>query len=925
MTPTSPTLTSTSTGPPRPPARNKSSSNLSTHTLRSLSSTSTGKPRRNKSSTSLSSHHHSAGHHPVSFAHHRRASHGPHQMRRSGSATGTSRKSAFGLGMTSMPGGDDADGHEGGPHGGGDDHGVVDQDGEQRQQRPDLGRRRTSSSSTATVVASERGAPSSERGRSRSRSRARQEEENRAAAERELEHERQLRIETDDKGKGKARVSGSVTSTSDWESATDSPLAIGKKLPDVSQSFRPEDHSGLAQAFDERPSSALDDDETDSPQPQQIAAEAAARANGGQHERRPKFQVGASEEQEEPERPADVAAQDLLEDHVPPPQEGTIPSAAMPPAATPALPSLPAVIQAVTPAQTDSDAMKPSPDAEQEAAGFAAPAPPSAPQHLSPPESSPIDEHPSAEPSLAAAAQPEFAFSSRPPSSGPTTRAPSPTDRPRTPQHPTPTDVAPTSPPPPQPTRVHPTRKSSNASIMSGASVRSHLHRPMPNFRRSASGMAPTVLDRGATARAQLTSPGPESQDARSNEAMRRSVIGERPGSSGGHRRTESMSSMQSLRQAAEATAGPARRAQTLGPADAQRLRPGETAGGALAALQAAASRAQTPSGSAPEGALSHAKRSASGYFNALRGFTGLPSTGSTPPLSPSATASQRYPIPGAPQPSSSYGRSSRARSSPSPRQPPLIVKFVEPPPPSAPTPPPQPTEDSSASASPYSSSPRPNRPLTAQHRTASSASLGPMSRTQQKALLARDAPQATPTSGGVGAALAPPPVQGVPSGLTPAQQQFLLLQQQRAAADAAAKGGAAPDGGSSGTASGSASPSPAAAAAAAAAASNGMQKWAFGLVREAERIERQYRAVEKWRDPLGESLERVLIVKQRAKRRREDDRERVKAAIAAQQAKAQAQAQLQAKTGASTPKQARASAGSAQVAKPDQRVTGNA
>lgn len=100
------------------------------------------------------------------------------------------------------------------------------------------------------------------------------------------------------------------------------------------------------------------------------------------------------------------------------------------------------------------------------------------------------------------------------------------------------------------------------------------------------------------------------------------------------------------------------------------------------------------------------------------------------------------------------------------------------------------------------------------------------------------------------------------------------------------------------------------------------MQKWAFGLVREAERIERQYRAVEKWRDPLGESLERVLIVKQRAKRRREDDRERVKAAIAAQQAKAQAQAQaqLQAKTGATTPKQARASAGSAQVAKPAQR-----
>jgi hypothetical protein len=38
-----------------------------------------------------------------------------------------------------------------------------------------------------------------------------------------------------------------------------------------------------------------------------------------------------------------------------------------------------------------------------------------------------------------------------------------------------------------------------------------------------------------------------------------------------------------------------------------------------------------------------------------------------------------------------------------------------------------------------------------------------------------------------------------------------------------------------------------------------GMQKWAAGLIREAERIERSKEAVEKWRDPLGESLKRVL------------------------------------------------------------------
>jgi uncharacterized protein YjcR len=37
------------------------------------------------------------------------------------------------------------------------------------------------------------------------------------------------------------------------------------------------------------------------------------------------------------------------------------------------------------------------------------------------------------------------------------------------------------------------------------------------------------------------------------------------------------------------------------------------------------------------------------------------------------------------------------------------------------------------------------------------------------------------------------------------------------------------------------------------------MQRWAFGLIKEAERIERQWRCIEKWRDPVGESLERVL------------------------------------------------------------------
>ncbi|BGP49880.1 hypothetical protein JCM10450v2_005785 [Rhodotorula kratochvilovae] len=882
MTPTSPTSVGTTStlSAPRPPARNKSSSALSTHTLRSLSAaTSSGKPRRNKSSSSLAGGHHSAGHHPVSFAHHRKNSHGAHAMRRQGSASGSQRKAgagAFGLGMTSMPasaaeGDDEAHERE-------DAH--DDDADEHHAHRPDLGPRRTSSSSTATVVASDRGGRSSERGRSRSRSRARQEADAEAEAtaveEQTRRRERGLRVETDEaqrEGKGKTPESGSVTSTSDWESATDSPLAIGKKLPQVEHS-QPEGYSALAQALDERGVEA--EAEPDEPEEQ-----LPARTNG----KKAKFSLGAaSEDVQSPEEFDRQPATALDEDHPPTPQEGVPPPAASSPTATALRPAMAAVIEAVTPAAPLKVPPKPEPEAEQEAAGLAAPAPPTAPQHLSPPDTSPLNGEQDAEPSLAAAAQPELAFPNKPPSNPPS-QPPSepPTREPSRSAHFRPEPRKPNSPPrPPSPIRptphrVHPVRKSSNASILSGASTRSHLGRPAPHFRRSASH-APTLIDRGTTAHAELTSPGPDSSSG-GGEAQRRSVVGEQRGG-GRHQRGESTGSMRSLQQAADATAGPARRAQTLGPADAQRIRVSEPHGTALAKLgtiaaQAQASRATPPLSSSAgasgfDGALTHAKRSASGYFNALRGFTGLPP--STPPLSPSAgTGTAQRPIPGAAaQSSTSYGRASRARSSPSPRQPPLIVKFVEPTPP-----PPPPSTVPTPAPTP---SPAPQRPLSAQHRTASSASLGPMSRTQQKALLARDAPQAA----GPGSALAPPAQgPGVPVGLTPAQQQFLLLQQQRAAASASASAG------------GSAAPSPAPAAAAAVA--NGMQKWAFGLVREAERIERQYRAVEKWRDPLGESLERVLVVRQRARRRREDDRERVRAVIAAQQAATAA-------SGASTP-----------------------
>ncbi|GAA5928071.1 hypothetical protein JCM3775_002807 [Rhodotorula graminis] len=923
MTPTSPPGGGSTSSAPRPPARNKSSSALSTHTLRSLSSTtSAGKPRRNKSSSSLAggAHHHSAGHHPVSFAHHRKNSHGAHAMRRQGSASGGSQRKPpgggpFGLGMTSMPPASESG--EGGEHDDeqqqrdeGEHHGGNGDDESTREHRPDLGRRRTSSSSTATVVASDRGGRSSERGRSRSRSRMREDDGERP--------QQQARAPSpppppspvpppasdrprtggaashDDKG----GVSGSVTSSSEWESSTDSPAPIGKRLPDVEvrRDFQPEDQSALGQALDERGDEASERQQAPVDEPAQ--QKPPGRANG----KKAKFSLGVSDDLDDPEEIDRQAAAQLNDDHVEPAPDGAEPAAASSPTATAAVPAMPAILRDVELTVPMPVPPKPEPDGEQEAAGLAAPAPVSAPQHLSPPDTSPVGAASAGEPSLASAAQPELAFPNKPPSnppSNPNSQPPSrkasgtqlfrpgETLKPNSPPRP-PSPIRPTA------QRTRPLRKSSNASIMSGASTRSHVPRPAPQFRRSASG-APAFVDRGTAIRAELASPGPDSGSG--SESQRREVVGERGPARAQHHRGESVSSMRSLRQAADATAAQPRRSQTLGPADAQRVRVSEPQGTALAKLgtiaAAHASRSTTPlstsaGASGYEGALTHAKRSASGYFSALRGFTGLPAGASTPPLSPSAgTAGQRA-IPGASsQLSSSYGRSSRPRSSPSPRQPALVVKFVEPAPPAPPPLPPSDTPARSTSPTQH------QRPLSAQHRTASSASLGPMSRTQQKALLARDAPQAATHS----SALAPPAQgPGVPSGLTPAQQQFLLLQQQRAAATAASAS--------------SASPSPAPQAAGAAAVANGMQKWAFGLVREAERIERQYRAVEKWRDPLGESLERVLVVRQRARRRREDDREKVKAAIAAQQA--QQQQQLASAQGAGAAAKAGAGSGTA-------------
>ncbi|GAA5852218.1 hypothetical protein JCM3766R1_003296 [Sporobolomyces carnicolor] len=972
MTPTSPTNTSnastTSTaGASRPPTRNKSSSSLSTHTLRSLSSTSTtgaGKPRRNKSAVSLHhGHGHGAGHHNVQFTSHRKASHGAHgsqAMKRrsssqSSSSTAGGANNPFGLGMTSMTRSDSQEGDSHHRHTATSTTEEAEGNGEANE-RPDLGPRRTSSSSsTATILGTG--------SRSRSRGGAKRQNSGDARGRDGGGGSRSRAGSRTARDENKVTPSGSVTSTAstnEWASETDSPLHIGRKLPDVEvqKDFKPEETSRLAMALE----SEVRD------QPRQ--AQQQSRNATPSRLRKSKFQFAEDDDEEEEDaaKEGQNERQRALQESAP-----EIPSAAMPPAETPALPTMPAMLEAITPARSpEPDEVRapeePTAEQSQEAAATQAPAPPSAPQGISPPEDtfgqpppvagpefsrspSPMPERSDSaandgrpgvpEPSLAQANvdEPNMAIEQdkehqqkhqglkslpRPTPSGHDSPANSNKVTPeegRSPAGPNPTTLqkeeqgqhqakqpAPSSPSSssqlPRPVRAHPTRKASNASVLSMASARSAAPslisrmQPPPHFRRSASGIAPTV-SREAVVRGEMATPSPEPVSEDGGRAGNEPAKSRRNGARSAtfsHERTSSQTSNRSLRPpSAGATDSPTKRSHTYAAGEIQRSRTTEPSisssaggGGALAALgqihQAATAR--TPSmtspggaseGSRTPGALTNAKRSASGYFSsALRGLTSLPSA-LTPPLSPSAGASSyigggtmsgsggKHPIPGsgggqqggAGANSGSYSRSggARNRASPSPQQPPLIVKFLElpsVPPPSTPSNPAGSNQDPSSNPS---TSPRQTRPpssLSQAHRNASSASLA-MSRTQQKALLARDAPfplsaasTVAPTSShhsghpsnssnGVGPGLAPPP-----SPIPASQSSHPYLP--------------------SNPPSSSSSPAPSSAAAATSAASaNGMQRWAFGLIKEAERIERQWRCIEKWRDPVGESLERVL------------------------------------------------------------------
>ena len=224
------------------------------------------------------------------------------------------------------------------------------------------------------------------------------------------------------------------------------------------------------------------------------------------------------------------------------------------------------------------------------------------------------------------------------------------------------------------------------------------------------------------------------------------------------------MTSVRSLRSVAESA--PPRRSATMGVDNgrdiAARLRAAKLASSeSSTALSALANLGVASRGSSP------ATKRTSGYFSSLRNLASLPSF--SPPLSPSAT-----------RPAPTAAQKGKARASPPARpQSYLISRFVEPPPPA--------DASHTLSVSP---------PAHLAGRTLSSANLA-LSRTQQKALLARDAPY----------------------------YEFSPTKMSRQGSEQQPR----------------------------------MQS--TGFVKEAERIERQYRAVEKWRDPLGESLERVLAV----------------------------------------------------------------
>lgn len=775
----------TSTARPGVP-RNKSSSALSSHGA-------SFRTKRNKSSSSLSH-----GHHNVQFTHHGK-------KKRTGSSSG-GRKNAVEFGFTSMK----TEGAE--EERDDDDDEDGDDDDEERHGRPKLDQRRSSSaSSVATLQASERGRSTSK------------------TAERIPPPVAEAPIETPNetptpspppppqvlkrptersKSRGErernklAKVhapSTSVTETSDWESATDSPLAIGRTLPAASLSV--EGASGLGLVMEagdavvgEEKKAELEEEEQKKVQGEQEERSTTPTPVGELKTKgKATFRIDAYADDEDVDMPPSPPPS-------PPREQSRLPANAVTHVSTPPPPPPAAASpQTQQPEQTgailsESPKLLQStpPSLSAPVVGAVQPSTPTPPSHTppTPPKSKPSLDNSNGQNAVAFPSQ---------------TRASpeSPQIRHRLPHRPA-------------------TRKVSNASLISMASNRSYsgslagLMGGLPGLRRSTSGAVAPIVDRDV-ARGEVVGSG--SSIHGSPEQRRR------------HKRHMSDASVRSLLTVAE-TAGSRPSARKLtsklitpdGREYEGTMPPSRSStassSSALASLGSLGVRTRTTSASS---LASTSQKRNSGYFSSLRGLTGL--QGFTMPPSPTAASTTPVSKPTNAVTMSSSLAKGKAKASPplaGGQHHPLISKFVEP--------------TQIEQQLPLSISPAlPSRAAAFGGRNNSSASLstggGAMSRTQQKALLARDAPYWANGSG--------PTRDDLPPSLAASgyYSQLPLAPPGGPQSGKMVRGG--PGGGME--------------------ARQGMHKWAMGLVREAERIERQFRAVEKWRDPLGESLERVL------------------------------------------------------------------
>ncbi|KAK4703937.1 hypothetical protein P7C70_g2276, partial [Phenoliferia sp. Uapishka_3] len=722
ITMSSPALSTSTAGTARHqgPTRNKSSTNLSSH-----GSTTNFRSKRNKSSSSL----HAVGHHGVQFAHHSK------KGKRSGSHGGGARKGAIDFGFTSMPAAeDDAV------------TGSGEESGGEVEERPTLGDRRGSSNgSVATVrerdrrqdgrvrnrereasdeVPTSQSQEEQERSRSRSRSRGPPQDRSRSRGPPKAAKASHLPVT-------KAQLATSFTSTaSDWESATDSPLAIGRTLPSVSPV---QGVSGLGQVMGAG-DALVAKEEVDEP--------VVTPSKPGKAKPRAFFEIDDGENDSTPPTPPSIPVA-----HVAPKLETTVHDTRRPANAVPA---------SVTTVKPTPLSPAPAPTPTMGTVQPSTPSPPVSRQTTPPPSSARASVHPS------------------------TSAVPFPSTSPETSRNPT--------------ARPHTKRKTSNASIMSVSSARSFAgssfgglmgHPAPPGLRRSASGAVPPSLDR-------VTVVAGEQQSSPDQKGARRNA----------HQRTESMTSMRSLRSVAELA--PPRRSATMGIDGgrdiAQRLRASKLNPSESSSALAALGNLGVPSRSATFGgsqtAPSSPSRRQSGYFASLRNLANLPAF--TPTPSPSSSLRPSHAMPTSLNGSGTNLSKGKTRSPPSKTQTFLVSKFVEP----------LPSETSPLSVSPS------QQPAFAglAGRTLSSANLAgaSMSRTQQKALLARDAPYwAT----------------GKPNEHGSHQSNAGKLSRNGSVVGEPQK----------------------------------THKWAIGLAKEVERIEKQHGAVEKWRDPLGESLERTL------------------------------------------------------------------